>query len=126
MRLPENLESRFQVAVGGFLERLRVELQDGFEAYLLGSLARGDYTLDIDITIVTDRLAEMKPWERSAYLRRLTPQNVGFDIICHTKKEFKERETPTAAKKVTQPNHNTQIKSPGSRPLHRQCPRWKR
>lgn len=64
----------------------------GAEIYLFGSLARGDYLLDsdIDLIIVTDALKEMKPWERAAHLRKLAPQDTGFDIICYTAKEFEE------------------------------------
>ena len=86
------MESKFRSAIEEFLRRLEGELQGDFEAYLFGSLARGDYLLDsdVDIVVVTDRLAGMKPWERFAYLRRLAPSNVGFDILCYTRKEFKE------------------------------------
>jgi len=103
VRLPEKLEPKFRVAIEEFLERLRVELQDDFEAYLFGSLARGDYLIDsdVDIIIVTDRLVGMKPWERLAYLRRLAPRNMGFDILCYTREEFREaQETLTDIIKI--------------------------
>lgn len=30
----------------------------------------------------------MKPWDRTATLRKMAPEDVGFDIICFTEEEF--------------------------------------
>lgn len=85
------MHPRFRNAIQQLLKNLPEELE-GAEIYLFGSLARGDYLLDsdVDIIVVTDALREMKPWERAAHLRKLAPQDIGFDIICYTLKEFQE------------------------------------
>ena len=85
-----SLSSRHREAIQAFLENLKRELPDA-EAYLFGSLARGDWLedSDVDIIVVTDRLAAQKSWERTAKLRRLAPANMGFDIIALTREEFR-------------------------------------
>lgn len=92
MRLIDSLHPRFRNALEEFIGNLLRDLRSGFEVYLFGSLARGDYLLDsdIDVIVVTDALGGMKAWERTAYLRKLAPGNIGFDIVCYTKEEFRE------------------------------------
>jgi len=87
-----SLHPRFKEALEKFIASLSKNLKGDFEAYLFGSLARGDYLLDsdIDVMVVTKALGHIKPWERTAYLRKLAPENVGFDIICYTMEEFEE------------------------------------
>ena len=38
--------------------------------------------------VVSDELAPLAPWERYAFLRRLTPTDVAFDIMAYTREEF--------------------------------------
>ena len=82
------MPKRFREAINDFINALK-----GFdvEVYLFGSLDRGDYLIDsdVDLIVVAHFLGGMKPWERTAYLRRLAPKNVGFDIISYTREEFK-------------------------------------
>jgi len=88
----EPFHPRFRNALEKFLKNLLEDLGEGVEVYVFGSLARGDYLVDsdIDLIVVTDALKEMKPWERAAYLRKLAPHDVGFDIICYAVGEFQE------------------------------------
>ncbi|RLI30564.1 hypothetical protein DRO48_03065 [Candidatus Bathyarchaeota archaeon] len=90
MQLIDSLPPRFREALNRFLRNLDLNMKGEYQVYLFGSLARGDYLLDsdIDLIVVSDQLAQMKPWERTAYLRRLAPANVGFDIIGYTREEF--------------------------------------
>jgi len=99
MQLPEYLPERFKEGLETFLKVLEGNFESDFSVYLFGSFARGDYLLDsdIDIIVVTDKLRDLKTWERTATLRRMAPKNVGFDIICYTLEEFeiaKERWKP--------------------------------
>jgi len=90
MPLPEYLPKRFKEGLEAFLKGLEENFKSDFNVYLFGSLARGDYLLnsDIDVIVVTDRLRDLKTWERTATLRKMAPKNVGFDIICYTAEEF--------------------------------------
>jgi hypothetical protein len=91
--LPDTLPAKFRSAIKEFAENLAENLKDEkMEVYLFGSLARGDYLLDsdIDLIVVTDSLKNMKPWERTAYLRKLAPRSLGFDILCYTREEFEK------------------------------------
>lgn len=92
MQLIDILEQKFRDAIKEFMRKLSENLKDEFSLYLFGSLARGDYLLnsDVDIIVVTDSLKNMRPWERTVYLRKLALKNVGFDIVCYTKDEFEE------------------------------------
>ena len=88
MRL--EISSKHKSALTEFLRRLKEEIHDS-EAYLFGSLARGDWLVDsdIDVIVVTDKLRHLKPWERSAKLRMLAPPHTGFDIIVYSREEFR-------------------------------------
>jgi len=90
MQLIDSLPLRFRKAINHFLRNLDLNMKGEYQVYLFGSLARGDYLLDsdVDVIVVSDQLARMKPWERTAYLRRLAPTDVGFDIIGYTREEF--------------------------------------
>ncbi len=90
MQLPEYLPKRFKEGLEAFIRGLEDNFESDFSVYLFGSLARGDYLLDsdIDIIVVTDKIRDLKTWERTAALRRMAPKNVGFDIICYTQEEF--------------------------------------
>ena len=83
------LSERHRKAILAFLARVREALPDA-EVYLTGSLARGDWLLDsdVDLVVVSDKLAGLQPWERYAFLRRLAPADVAFDIMAYTREEF--------------------------------------
>ncbi|MEM2925940.1 MAG: nucleotidyltransferase domain-containing protein [Candidatus Bathyarchaeia archaeon] len=87
----EGLPEKFRNAISAFLKALEENFKGGFSVYLFGSLARGDYLLDsdIDIIVVMEELRSLKPWERTAMLRRIAPKDVGFDIIGYCEEEFK-------------------------------------
>lgn len=72
MQWLEELHPRFRNTILKFLKNLQKDIDGGIQVYVFGSIARGDYLLDsdIDLIVVADALKEMKPWERSAYLRK--------------------------------------------------------
>jgi len=91
--LLNTLPLKFRLAIEEFIKNLVKNLKDKkLEVYLFGSLAKGDYLLDsdIDLIVVTNSLKDLKKWERTAYLRRLAPKSIGFDIVCYTKEEFEK------------------------------------
>jgi len=83
---------KHKLAIIEFTKAVKKELPDA-KIYVFGSLARGDWLIDsdIDVIVVTECLKNLKPWERTAYLRRLAPKNIAFDIIVYTQKEFTNR-----------------------------------
>lgn len=91
MKLVNSLHPRFKKAINSFIRNLSKNLKSRFEVYIFGSLAGGDCLIDSDVVliiVVTDELKDLRFWERTAYLRSLAPENVGFDIICYTFDEF--------------------------------------
>ncbi|MBS7638674.1 nucleotidyltransferase domain-containing protein [Candidatus Bathyarchaeota archaeon] len=99
MQSLECFPEKFRRALHAFLQALEENFGNNLSVYLFGSLARGDYLLnsDIDLIIVTDRLKGLKPWERTAKLRRMAPEDVGLDILGYTEEEFQR------AKKYLEP-----------------------
>ena len=89
MRL-RGLSERHRKALEIFLSNVKASYED-VEVYLVGSLARGDWLIDsdIDVLVVTDKLSNLKPWERASRLRMLAPRDVAFDVTCLTSEEFK-------------------------------------
>lgn len=86
------MPEKFRRALKTFLGALEENFGEGFSVYLFGSLARGDYLLDsdVDVIVVMESLRGLKPWERTSMLRKMAPQDVGFDIIGYTREEFEE------------------------------------
>jgi len=75
----------------GALRRLAEELEA--DVYLFGSYARGDYTLDsdVDVVVVSSRFEGLPPTERAVIARLKLPEDIGFDLILLTPREFEER-----------------------------------
>ena len=89
MRSPELLEIREKVL------KILKDLARRLDAtiYLFGSYARGDHLLDsdVDIVVVSSRFKGMNYADRVAMIRLMLPQDMSFDIIALTPKEFEER-----------------------------------
>jgi hypothetical protein len=88
--LPEEIERA--------VARLRSRLTDRYpdaRAYLFGSYASGTWLedSDLDILLVSDRFRGQSFAERIAKVRRLVPNDVPFEILAYTPKEFERAKT---------------------------------
>ncbi|MEM1680035.1 MAG: nucleotidyltransferase domain-containing protein [Sulfolobales archaeon] len=62
-------------------------------AYLFGSYARGDHTLesDVDILIICECFEGMEYTDRVKFVRMKLPHELSFDILTLTPKEFNSK-----------------------------------
>ncbi|MEM3397544.1 MAG: nucleotidyltransferase domain-containing protein [Nitrososphaerota archaeon] len=79
-------------------ERILEVLRDAAEeleatAYLFGNYARRDHMLDsdIDVVIVSRKFENMKFIDRVELVRKMLPQDLGFDIIPLTPQELERK-----------------------------------
>ncbi|RLF16620.1 MAG: nucleotidyltransferase domain-containing protein [Thermoprotei archaeon] len=89
MRSPRLSEIRDEVLEE--LRRLKRELSG--EVFLFGSYARGVHTLesDIDILVVSEMFEGLNYPERVEKVRMKLREDLGFDIIALTPREFEEK-----------------------------------
>ena len=89
MRSQKLLESREKVL------KILKDVAEKLEAiiYLFGSYARGDHMLDsdIDVIIVSRKFENMKFIDRVELVRKILPQDLGFDIIPLTPHELERK-----------------------------------
>jgi len=78
-------------AIERFLRRLDEYLGGEYEAYLFGSYARGDWHLgsDVDILVVTPRLANLSRRDRAHIILQLAPPSPRFHVFVYTPEEFR-------------------------------------
>ncbi|MDW7978649.1 MAG: nucleotidyltransferase domain-containing protein [Candidatus Caldarchaeum sp.] len=82
----------------GLLEKLRefsrrlFEELEVSEAYLFGSLARGDWMedSDLDVVVVSQRFRGLELGRRYALVKKLAPKGVPLEALTYTPEEFEE------------------------------------
>lgn len=85
-----NLPKRLRAALRRFVIKLRDEVNQGCEAYLFGSYARGDWLAesDIDLIIISSSFEGLDLGKRYLKVRKLLPTWFSAELLLYTPAEF--------------------------------------
>ncbi len=99
MRSRRLLETRREIVEA--LRRVKKELCA--EVYLFGSYAKGTHTIDsdVDIIVVSEEFRGLNLVDRIVMVRRLLPEDKGFDMIALTPEEFEEKKKKAFYREVS-------------------------
>lgn len=74
------------------LVKVLKELSSDVKVYLFGSYAKGTWLedSDVDLVIVSSYFEHMEPVDRYRFVRRLASDEIPFELLIYTPKEFEE------------------------------------